>query len=356
MLVPTLPIYIKLLSGEETLSGLAMGVFLVSAVFIRPFAGRATDIYGRKRIFLIGLGIFFLCSFIFNWVHTLALLFLFRFVQGFGWGYCNTASGTIAADIVPKSRLAEGMGYFGLSMSIAMGIAPAIALYIINRSGFRLMFTASAVAIAAALLFAMVMNYHNIKQEKSLAKPVLFEKQALRPSVVAFFVTLNYSSVISFLALYGAQLKIAGIGLFFTLYAVSILISRPFLGRLADRKGYDIVMIPGLVIMILTMVILFYAHTLPAFMIAALIYGIGFGAVQPTLQAMSVRHVPPERRGTANGTFFTFFDLGVGIGSVLWGAVAHAVGYNFMYLSVTIPTIGALLFYLLLAREPKSIR
>ena len=351
MLLPTLPIYVKILSGEETLSGFAMGVFLVSAVLIRPFAGRAVDTRGRKGIFLLGLIIFFLCSLVFNWVHTLLFLFLFRFIQGFGWGYCNTASGAIAADIIPKTRLAEGMGYFGLSMSIAMGLAPALALFIIGKYSFNLMFYVSAFAVVLATLLAIFMNYHNPKKDKAEVKPVLIEKAALRPSLVAFFVTLNYSSVLSFLALYGQHLNIPNIGLFFTVYAISITISRPLFGRIADKRGYDIVMIPGLMIISLTMLILFKAQSLPAFILAGIIYGCGFGAVQPTLQAMSVLNVPPNRRGAATGTYFTFFDLGVGLGSILWGVVAHAIGYSLMYLLVIIPTLAALTIYLVLARR-----
>lgn len=351
MLLPTLPIYIKNISGKESLSGLAMGVFLISAVLIRPFAGRTLDRHGRRGIYLLGLAIFMLCSLVFTWVQGLFIFLLFRFIQGFGWGYCNTAAGTVAADAIPKSRLGEGMGYFGLAMSAAMGIAPALSLFIIEKYHFSVLFLGSTFAILVSLLAAVLISYRKVDHNPSAAKSVLIEKRALRPSLVAFFITLVYSSVLSFLALYGAQRGISGIGIFFTVYAVTITLSRPILGRLADQRGFDIVVIPGLVIVTLTMVLFFLAQSLTMFIAAAIVFGIGFGAVQPSLQALSVLNVPPDRRGAAVGTYFTVFDIGVGLGSVLWGVVAQAVGYRMMYLLNVIPAVLALAFYLAFSRQ-----
>ncbi|MFZ3102516.1 MAG: MFS transporter [Desulfitobacteriaceae bacterium] len=359
MLLPTLPIYIKVLTGQETLAGLAMGIFLVSVILIRPFAGRAVDSYGRKGIFILGLIIFLLCTLALNWARTLFVLLLLRFIQGFSWGYGNTASSTIVSDVLPRQRLAEGMGYYGLAMSVAMGLSPALALYIIGKYSFHLMFNVSAFAVFLAAILAFFVTYHKVEKLASKSDTVkadLFEKSALRPAGMAFFVTLNYSSVLSFIALYGAELNIVKIGLFFTVFAVSITLTRPLLGPLADKKGYDIVIIPGLLMMIVTMLIIFKAQSLPLFILAGVTYGIGIGAVQPTLQAMSVLNAPAGRRGAANATYFTFFDLGFGLGSIMWGAVAHAVGFSVMYLLTTVPILCALIFYVLFARQAKLIK
>ncbi len=353
MLLPTLPMYIKFLSGTNTLSGLAMGIFLISAVFTRPFAGVALDTHGRKGILLLGLLIFFITALSFNYASTLVLLFFFRFIQGFGWGYANTATGTIAADVVPKSRLAEGMGYFALSMSIAMSVAPAVSLFLVKEYGYNLMFIVSSAVVLLAIVLASLIRHQTVIKEATKVKKVLFEKAALRPSLVILLVTMNYSSVVTFLAMYGQSLKIADIGLFFTVFAICIIVLRPILGPLADRRGYDLVIIPGLLLMGVTTMILWKAQTLPAFVLAGIIFGIGFGAVQPTLQAMSVLIVTPERRGAATGTYLTFFDIGVGAGSVLWGWVAHSVGYSTMYLLATLPTLAAFFVYLLFSRQAK---
>ena len=94
------------------------------------------------------------------------------------------------------------------------------------------------------------------------------------------------------------------------------------------------------------LIILFFAQTLGVFLVAGFVYGVGFGALQPTLQTMAVRDVEPSRRGAANATFYLGFDLGIGTGSILLGAVAESIGYQSMYLWSTITVVIALLLYL----------
>lgn len=350
MLIPSLPVYIKEITGKDSLSGLAMGVFLLAAVLIRPFSGRSLDYSGkRKDIFLAGLAVFFISTLAFNWAPALLVLLTARFVQGLGWAYCNTAAGTLASDIIPKTRLAEGMGYFGLSLSAAMGIGPAFGLYLIQRYNFQLMFYVCAAFTLLSFLMALLMNYrktNDTADSVAATRTVLFEKKAIYPSLVMAFTIISYAAVTSFLALYGQHRQVAGTGLFFTVYAVSISFSRPLFGLLADRKGHGFAMIPGLILCVLTMIIIYQAHTLLTIILAGLAYGIGFGAVQPTMQAISVSYVPPERRGAATATYYFFIDLGLGLGSVLWGLVAQCLGYDQLYLMAVIPSLFSLLVYL----------
>jgi len=356
MLIPSLPVYIKEITGKDALTGLAMGVFLLSAVLFRPFAGRLIDTGKRKSVFLSGSAIFLCSNLAFNLAPTLLVLLPARFVQGLGWAYCNTAAGTLASDIIPKPRLAEGMGYYGLSLSVAMALGPALALFLMQRYSFQFMFYVCSGFVLLSFLFALLINNRNENQvaKAPAALKTLLEKRALPPSLMMFFVAFSYAAIISFLALYGQLRQVNDIGLFFIVYAISIAVSRPILGRLADRHGYGIVIIPGLILCNLTLVIIFLAHTLPVFILAGVVYGVGFGAVQPTTQALSVSYVPPERRGAATATYFLFLDLGLGLGSVLWGFVAQYLGYELMYLTVIIPSTLALVVYLLFARQAKS--
>jgi len=357
MLNPTLPIYIESITGKQALSGLGMGVFFLSAVLFRPFAGRIVDTRQRKSVFLFGSSIFFISILALNWAPTLLVLLLARFVQGFGWAYCNTAAGTLASDVIPKHRFAEGIGFYGLSLSIAMGIGPALGLFLLQRYSFQLMFYFCAGSVLLSFLLAVIINHHSESKESSrdkssvAVKTVLLEKKALLPSLVMFFQCINTAAIIFFLALYGQFRHVPEIGTFFIVYAISITISRPIFGRLADRKGYDVVIVPGLILCGLATGILYLAHTLPVFILAGLIYGFGFGAVQPATHALSVLNVSLERRGAATATYFMALDLSLAIGSVLCGIVAQAVGYDVMYLFAILPTVVSLLVYLLFSKK-----
>lgn len=356
MLLPTLPVYAKKLGGEETIAGMVIGLFTASAVIIRPFAGRALDTYGRKAVYLLGLGIFILSVIVYNWVPSVLFLLLLRLVHGLGWGACTTAAGTIAADIIPKKKLGEGMGYFGIASTIAMAIAPALGLGILAKfhDNFTYLFALSTSMIIIAVIISLNIRYIKISKENNESKGSLFETNAFKPSSVALFIGMTYGAIVSFIALYAYQRGIENIGPFFTVMAVTMIISRPISGRLADKKGFSTVIIPGIISVLITMLLFSQANNLFMFLLGGIIYGIGFGSVTPSLQAMAVQKLSPQRRGAANGTFYSAFDLGIGAGSILGGIVAQALSYSQMYLTASLPAGIALVLYISIGRQEKE--
>ncbi|MBC7325845.1 MAG: MFS transporter, partial [Moorella sp. (in: Bacteria)] len=157
---------------------------------------------------------------------------------------------------------------------------------------------------------------------------------------------ITYGGVVTFLTLYAAECGIANIGLFFTFYAAALMLIRPLAGMVADRRGPGPVLVPGLLAATLAILLLALARNLPVFLVAAVLYGLGFGAAQPTLQAMAVADVAPNRRGAANGTFFSAFDLGIGLGSTLLGAIARGTGFAGMYAVASLFGLAGLFVFL----------
>jgi MFS family permease len=357
MLLPTMPVYVQHLGATEDIVGLVMGIFTITSVGLRPFAGRALDSRGRKSVYFFGLVLIILSIFAYDLMPTVAMVLVLRLVHGVGWGTASTAAGTIASDVIPKSRLGEGMGYYGLTTVVSMAIAPAMGLQVIASWGFSALFYTSAIICILGAVFALFIEYHHIPRpvpNKTGPKPALFEKTAFIPAVLIFFINLTYGSIVTFIALYAASFNIQNIGIFFTIFALALLVSRPFFGRMIDKNGYDHAMIPGILCIGLTMLILYFAQNLYFFIGAAFFYGVGFGAVQPCLQAMAVLNVPPQRRGAANGTFLSGFDMGIGVGAILWGLVAKVLGYGTMYLLAVIPVIIAFVLYFVLVKNRPS--
>lgn len=358
MLLPTLPVYVEFLGGDEAMAGLVIGVFTISAVLVRPFVGMALDVYGRKIIYLSGLLIFLLSSLAYNWAPTVLVLLAIRFIHGFGWGAASTSGGTIASDIIPKKRLGEGMGYYGLAATLSMAVAPAAGLYIINHFSFTLLFVISASLGFVTVLLGVAIHYSDVAGTGE--RGALFEKSAFRPSAVMFLATTTYGSIVSFIALYAAQKGIANIGIFFTVYAITLTLIRPISGILVDRKGFNVVVLPGIIFIAVSMVVLSQAHNLWIFLLAGIMYGVGFGSVHPSMQALAVKYVAPNRRGAANATFFTAFDLGIGAGAIVWGYVSKILGYSQMYLIAALPAALALVIYLLQnkrdIKQPEEVR
>jgi MFS family permease len=161
-----------------------------------------------------------------------------------------------------------------------------------------------------------------------------------------FFLAVVYGSVLSFIALYATERGITSIGLFFTATAVTMIISRPIAGRWTDRGGTDMVLLIGHLALFTGMAAIGLSHTLLGFLFAGAIVGLGFGFCIPTLQAQSVRYTPAHRRGAATSTFFVAFDLGIGLGTIFWGYVAEATGYQIMYFTTLVPLVlSAAIYY-----------
>ncbi len=360
MLLPTLPLYAKSLGGADAILGWVTGAVTVSSLLIRPVSGMMLDKLGRKGVLLAGVGLMALIPLAFLWAQSVWALILVRFLHGLGWGIASTAASTIATDIIPKQRLGEGMGYFSLSSSIAMALSPGIGLTLYGKSGI-----ASALLCAAALGAASLCVSFFIRTGKPEAppesappspssRPAPYEKSSVAPSAVMFFVSATYGSITGFLSLYAADRGILNIGVFFTVYAVSLLLFRPVSGKLTDRFGFSRVIYPGLAVLMAALIVLSFADTLVYFLLCAVLYGIGFSAVQSSLQTMAVIRAPKERRGAANATFFTGFDGGIGFGAVIAGVLVSIAGYANMYLLFSLLLVIAALLFLLISRKPSA--
>ncbi len=361
MLLPTIPVYVEHMGGQAAIQGLVIGVFTFSANMVRPFVGWALDSVGRKLIFLFGLFVFVLSALLYIWTPSVTGLFVIRFIHGFGWGFSTTAAGTIASDFIPKKRLGTGMGVFGLASTMAMAIGPALGLFIIGRSTFNVLFYVCSGFAFLALLLGMSIKYPQQPKTDPMANNKLtrskfsfFEKKAIAPATVMLLSNTTFGAIVTFVALYAMQRGIANIGIFFIVYAATLAITRPLAGMLLDHDLWDAVVVIGLSSVAGAMVLLSQAQSLGMFLLVGLIYGVGFGAIQPSMQALSVREIPFERRGAANGTFYIGFDLGIGIGAIMWGVVSQATGFSIMYLVAAVPALLALAAYVVAARPHKQ--
>lgn len=358
MLLPTLPLYAQTLGGNETIAGTIVGIFTFSAVLIRPWFGNLLDRRGRKPILSLGLGLFLISSLVYHFAFTIILLLLLRAIQGIGWGASTTAASTIASDVIPADRRTEGMGYYGIASTIAMSLGPALGLYIVKYTNYALLFTASAIIAALGLAVSLLINYETPPPKPVKAKPagsrVILEKTALAPSIVLFFITITYGGIVSFLPAYAAYRGVADIGAFFTVYALVLLLSRPIIGKLADRYSIKWFLAPGIVLLAGALLLLAKTWTLPMFLLVAVLYGLAFGAVQPILNALVISLSPPERRGAANATFAMAMDLGIGLGAIVLGFIVQKLGFESMYLCSAVFALLALIMYFALLNRKLS--
>lgn len=359
MTLPTIPLFVEELGGNDQMIGFVVGVFTFSALLLRPFAGHALETKGRGIIYLSGLAIYVVSVGSYGFATGIMFLILLRIVQGVGWGFSTTASGTIATDLIPPNRRGEGMGYYGLSGNIAMAFGPSLGLALIGVISFKQLFFICAGLGIAAFLLAYKIKYKKAEKSKhtevaNSGKLDLFEKSAIPPSILLFFNTVTFGGIATFLPLYTVQKDIEGIQWYFLIYAMALMLSRTFAGQLYDRKGHRAVFIPGTVLILGAMLLLAWLPNSIVLYCAAILYGLGFGTIQPALQAWSVNQAPRHRKGMANATFFSFFDLGIGCGAILFGLIGHSFGYDSIYVTSAISVFISILLYSIMLMKKRE--
>ncbi|GIO13128.1 MFS transporter [Cohnella xylanilytica] len=330
LLLPTMPLYIKSLGGTESQVGLVAGVFTLTAVVFRPIVGGLLDRYGRRPFMIAGLLLFVLSMGFYPWASAFALLLALRVLHGASWALSTTAVSTSITDMIPASRRGEGMGWFGMAMTVAMAIGPTVGVWALDGGEYTRLFGIATGLSAVAFLLAMTARIPKHPRSSS-RRIVLFERSVLPLTAALFFLSVAYGGITTFLPLFGESIRVNS-GTFFLVYALALTLARPVAGKLSDRYGEAVVIVPGLAITVLSLAVLSFSTNLAGVVIAAVLYGIGFGSAQPALQAANLRLAPPDRRGVASASFMTAFDLGIGLGSIVLGWVSQYTGYETLFL------------------------
>ncbi len=360
LLIPVLPLYAEEIMGAGKAEiGYIIGIYTLAALFSRPVTGVALDSIGRKSTYLVGLTLFVVMMPFYAWTAVLWLLFVLRFLHGLTWGMITTGGNTIASDIVPMERRGEGIGYFGMSFTVAMALGPVLGLVLIQKISYTSLFYISTGIITFALLLANFVRYPQIVAKsntplaKRLSKDMLFEASALPTSFIAMVCSGIFGGLISFITLYmqetgiqtGNPLLDSG-AIFFIVYAVGLTIVRPFAGAEMDKRGPARVMVFGFSMIIIGLAGIASSTEIVRFIIASFVTGCGVGVILPTTITMVVNLVEPTRRGVANSTFFSAVDIGVGVGTILIGMLAEATSLSFAYYTcAAVVVIPALHFF-----------
>ncbi|MBT2693992.1 MFS transporter [Bacillus sp. ISL-55] len=364
MLIPTLPPYIKSIGASGTEIGLVTALFSIGAVLSRPFIGFMLEYKARKPLVLIGALMLLLITFLYPLSQVVIIFLAFRLLHGLAWGWSTTVNGTAAVDVVPNSRLGEGMGYFGLSITIGMIIAPSLGIFLYQVTSFEnLVYFSGVLGVIALLLLASV-HYQTPDQVLETKKEdlkftylgSLVEKSGWFPAVLTLLISLGYGTIVTFIVIFGEERGIQQIFLFYLCNAIFASLSRPVAGKWFDQKGPIGLVILTISITFAGMWVLSFAHSNMMIAVAGVLFGIGFGSLIPTLQSWTLSITPPNRRGVANGMFFSSIDLGIGLSGLVFGVLAQYIELGTLFQISSGFILIALVLTILKGRRTKANR
>lgn len=359
IVTPLLPLYLSEEFGaDKDTIGLVLSGYTLAALIVRPFSGYLVDSFPRKVVLLISYFLFFAMFAGYIVAGTLTFFAVIRTLHGGPMGAVTVANSTCAIDVLPPSRRAEGIGYYGLSNNLATSIAPTVGLLIYDyfTGGYHIIFTV-ALAVAGIGLFINSMVHFPEKEIVRNREPLCLDRFFLikgwRESIVVICFAFSYGVLATYLAIYGKEElgMTAGSGLWFLILSIGLILSR-LIGARSLRQGKVTENASrGIVLSLFGYLAFAAVHNAWGYYGAALIIGLGNGHLWPAMQTMFVNLAHSNQRGTANSTMLTSWDAGMGLGVIGGGCLAEYMSYSSAFWAAWIVNLCAVLLFFSFVRS-----
>ena len=328
-LLPTAPYRILELGGSKATAGLFLGFLTYASAFTAPITGSLADRFGKRRM-LISCSLV-LSAFAAAYAVTAdhRVLLALALVHGGFWSGLLSASSAYITDFIPESRRAEGIGYWGLSTIVALAMAPTIGFWLYAKGGWMLLCASVGVLnLLMAWIATRLVPDRRPEEMQAFRVRHLVEWRIFALSMTLFLYSFGYGGVTSFVALYADANHVVPREIFFTTFAVVVLLTRPLFGPMGDRIGHRRVFIPSLALIVIGLALLAASGTKAGLIIAAIVFGAGFGTAYPMFAAYVISNVDATRRGAAFGSIVAAFDTGIGSGSIATGWIVQRHGFG----------------------------
>lgn len=364
LMVTIAPFAVEQYGASTSMAGLVSGIFIIGTLIARIGSGSIIAKVGSKKILFIGLVVSLIATAFYFGSATMSLLLANRLFHGIGLGIASTATGTMVAQIIPPSRRGEGIGYFSMSTVLATAIGPFLGIYMSQHFEFSNLFIL-CLALSVLSVFMYFFVKDTVKTPSSAKQEIVkkrfsianyIETKAIPISIITLLAAIAYSGVLSFISFYAKEVDLVKTASFFFLvYAIVVLLSRPFSGRLLDEKGAKFIVYPALISFAVGMLVLSQVQNGFMLLFAGALIGLGFGNFQSCAQAIALKGITVERIGVATSTFYIFLDFGFGFGPYFLGNLVTSVGYRGMYMMLMVVVVVALIAFVLLIGRKRDV-
>lgn len=358
LLMPVLPFYLtEVFSTGSATVGIILSCYTVAALTIRPFSGYLLDTFARKPLYLLSYFIFTAIFAGYLLAGTLTLFTILRVAHGLAFGTVTVSGNTIVIDITPSSRRGTALGYYGLSNNIAMSVGPMTGLFLHDYYSFTTIFIWALSSCSLGFIIALMIKTPPKLPVKK--EPISLDRFILLKGVPAginlLLLSIPYGMTTTYIAMYAKQIGInSGIGIFFTLMAIGMAVSRLFSGKQVDKGRITQVIWLGIIMVCICFFTLSACSWIMQwnnsvgkyiFFAVALLLGMGFGTMFPAFNTLFVNLAPNNQRGTATSTYLTSWDVGIGIGVLSGGYIGQISTFNNSYLFGACLTVISLLYF-----------
>ena len=300
ILISLLPVYVLDLGGTNTWTGMMMTGLTLLGMVTNAAVAPLIDRVGRKKLLVLGNGLYALNAAMFCLTEDLTALFVLRVLCGFTQGVFFPVPPIVAADNAPEDLMVDAMGLFGAASSIAFAVTPTIGLFLYETFGPQAMFLSGAAmgTVSFVLSLFVTERYHRPQEARgerersSFRFDWAFVTMILLPSLVNFFVLFGNSAVQSFLTPCGLSRGIQQISLFFLVNQGVVILARLLVGRVLERFSKRVCVLCGLWMTAGGTLLIAVAAHLPAMLVAGGPAGAGPDGSHPDPPGGGAAHQP----------------------------------------------------------------
>jgi len=356
MVTPLISKYAISLGAPLTFAATIASIMSLAALFCRPFSGAISDIFNRKTLMIISTVITGVCMLGYALADNITTVVIVRIIHGISFSFMGVANMAFSSSFIPRERMGEGMSYIGLGTILSSALGPNIGMSLSDKFGYEICFIASAAISIISVVLMFLIPYKrpeneepaNLSRLKQIRLKNLIATEIIVYAAIMGLFSCGNGLLNTFIALIGDERGVANIGLFFTAYSIVVIFIRMFTGRILDKRGLAIILIPSFFIAAAGMVLVGIGTATWMFIIAGGLKALGQGAGSPSVQASCIKTLGRERAGVASSTCYIGQDIGNSIAPIVGGMVASSWGYDTLfYLYAGLLVVGGMGLYML---------
>lgn len=334
MTIPLVAKFSLSLDPDLTLASTVSGLMSLVSLFVCPFAGLLSDRFNRKTVLLLSSAGYGLALLLHAFAFSIPMLVVLRLITGVFFSIVSVTLVAFSTYFVPKQRMGEGLGYTALASILSQALGPALGLALTDWFGYSVTFFVSGAFGLLGLVVILFMVYPKDvvpKATKKIAFHDLFAVEFTGFMLLAMLFSSGNGLISTYLAIVAEERGISNIAVFFTVYSVCMVVLRPLAGKLLDRKGIYIILLPSILFAALGMFFIGIGYSLAVMLLASVFKALGQGSGTPSLQAYVVKTLDKSRAGVATSTIMIGQNVGNAIAPIIGSFFVTAYGYEKMF-------------------------
>lgn len=361
MLNNAVALYVTSLGMTTGFAGLLGIPYAIAAIAMRFIGGAWIDRHSRRSLMVTGCVTFALSAVLFGAIPAAWALLLFRGLHGFSYSSGQLAASTSNVDVTPPDRRNLGIGIFWVSSAISLGCAGYIVTSLTSGGSYwPLLLTCGLISLIGGIV-AMCCGYEK-KSPDTGTRAVqtaptyrgllrYIEPAAFRPAVLMFMEAVGISCVALYLLVFARDMGYDNAGLALVMATFGMAVGNLSSDRLVQKLGARNTLVITFLVSALGFSMMVLVRHYGTYLVGGVVYGFLQGVCLPVFSGLAVKDMPTERRGVAGGTVYCMLDLGMGIGTALWGVVIGAFGFTVCFLSASLVLLAAVVLTYLFYRK-----